>query len=115
MRPADGSGHPRLERAWRPLFVGERGDLSRDDTVVPNPFATAMEGLAWVFSRRERKPVYGFSVVFLIWTDGSVRLPRGRRLGHQGGPSQSGLAVEWRSSARPRRRCRPASVRCDAW
>jgi hypothetical protein len=45
------------------LFVGERGDLSRDDTVVPNPFATAMEGLAWVFSRRERKPVYGVSVV----------------------------------------------------
>jgi hypothetical protein len=63
MRQADGSGHTRLERAWRPLFVGERGDLSRDDTVVPNPFATAMEGLAWVFSRRARKPVYGFSVV----------------------------------------------------
>jgi hypothetical protein len=45
-----------------------------------------MEGLAWAFSSQERKPVYGFSLVLLIWTDGSVRIPLGIRLWHKGGP-----------------------------
>jgi DDE superfamily endonuclease len=86
MRQADWSGQRRLESAFRALFVWERGYLSIDDTVVPTPFATAMEGLAWVFSSQQSKPVYGFSVVLLIWTDGRVRLPLGLRLWHQGGP-----------------------------
>jgi hypothetical protein len=84
---ADWSGHTRLERAGRTLFVWERGSLIMDDTVVPNPVATAMEGLAGVFSSQEHKPVYGFAVVLLIWTDGRVRMPLGLRLWHQGGPS----------------------------
>jgi hypothetical protein len=113
MLQADWSGHTLLESACRPWFVGERGSLIIDDT-VPKPFATAMEGLAWVFSSRERKPVYGFSVV-LIWTEGRVRIPRGIRLWPQGGPSTSGLALEWLGYARHRRRCRPADVLFDAW
>jgi hypothetical protein len=51
------SGHTRLELACRTLFVGERGDLMIADTVLPKPFATAIEGLAGVFSSQERKPV----------------------------------------------------------
>jgi DDE superfamily endonuclease len=88
MRQADWSGQRLLERAFRTLFVWERGSLLIDDTVVPKPFATAMEGLAWVFSSQEHKPVYGFSVVLLIWTDGRVRIPLGIRLWHKGGPSK---------------------------
>jgi hypothetical protein len=59
-----------------------------DDTVIPKPFATAMEGLAWVFSSQERRPVYGFSLVLLVWTDGRLRVPLGVRLWHKGGPSK---------------------------
>ena len=70
MLQADWSGQRLLESALRPLFVGERGDLISDDTVVPKPFATAMAGLAWVCSSHERQPVDGFSVVLLIGTDG---------------------------------------------
>jgi hypothetical protein len=77
---ADWSGQRLLERTWRTLFVGERGYLIIDDPVVPKPFATAMEGLAWVDSSRERKPVYGFSLVLLVWTDGVLRIPLGVRL-----------------------------------
>jgi DDE superfamily endonuclease len=51
------SGPTRLELAVRTLFVWERGDLIIDDTVLPKPFATAIEGLAWVFSSQARKPV----------------------------------------------------------
>ena len=60
---ADWSGHTRLERVLRTLFVTARGYLSIDETVMAKPFATAMEGLAWVFSSQEHRPVYGFSLV----------------------------------------------------
>jgi putative transposase len=115
MLQADWSGQRLLESACRTLFVWERGYLIIDDTVVPKPFATAMEGLAWVFSSQERKPVYGFSLVLLIWTDGRVRIPLGIRLWHKGGPSKLALALELLSYARNRLHCRPAYVLFDAW
>ena len=45
-----------------------------------------IEGLAWVFSSQERKPVYGLSLVLLVWTNGTLRIPLSRRLWHKGGP-----------------------------
>jgi hypothetical protein len=54
---ADWSGQRLLESAFRTLFVWERGSLIIDDTVVPKPLATAMEGLAWVCSSQEHNPV----------------------------------------------------------
>ena len=111
---ADWSGHTRLEPAFRTLFVWEQGYLIVDDTVTPKPFAMAIEGLAWVFSSQERRPVYGFSVVLLVWTDGTVRIPLGLRLWRKGGPSKYQLALELLSYARNRLRCRPAYVLFDA-
>jgi DDE family transposase len=112
---ASWSGHTLLELACRTLFVGQRGDLIIDATVVPQPFATAMEGLAWVFSSQERRPVYGFSLVLLVWTDGRLRIPLGLRLWRRGGPSKYELALELLSYARNRLRCRPEYVLFDAW
>jgi putative transposase len=111
----DWSGHTLLELAWRTLFVCERGYLIIDDTVIPKPFATAIEGLAWVYSSQERKPVYGFALVLLVWTDGTVRIPLGMRFWHKGGPSKYVLALEWLSYARNRLHCRPDYVLFDAW
>lgn len=112
---ADWSGQTLLDLAVRTLFVWQRGYLILDDTVIAKPFATAMEGLAWVFSSQERKPVYGFSVVLLVWTNGTLRLPLGIRLWHKGGPSKYELALELLSYARNHLRCRPAYVLFDAW
>jgi Transposase DDE domain len=112
---ADWSGHTLLELACRTLFVWERGYLIIDDTVIPKPFATAIEGLAWVFSSQERKPVYGLSLVLLVWTNGTLRVPLGVRLWHKGGPSKYALALELLSYARNRLRCRPEYVLFDAW
>jgi putative transposase len=109
------SGHTLLEVACRTLFVWERGFLIIDDTVIPKPFATAIDGLAWVFSSQERRPVYGLSLVLLIWTDGTLRVPLGLRLWRKGGPSKYELALELLSYARNRLRCRPAYVLFDAW
>jgi Transposase DDE domain len=108
-------GHTLLERALHTLFVWEQGDLIRDDTVIPQPFATAIEGLAWVFSRQERQPVYGLALVWLVWTNGSLRIPLGMRLWRKGGPSKDDLALERRSSARNRLRGHPDEVVFDAW
>jgi putative transposase len=112
---ADWSGQTLLELAFRTLFVWERGYLILDDTVIPKPFAMAIEGLAWVFSSQERKPVYGFSLVLLVWTNGTLRIPLGIRLWHKGGPSKYVLALELLSYARNRLRCRPEYVLFDAW
>lgn len=112
---ADWSGHTLLEGAFRTLFVWEQGYLIIDETVMAKPFATAMEGLAWVFSSQERRPVYGFSLVLWVWTNGVLRIPLGMRLWRKGGPSKYALALEWLSSARHRLRGRPEYVLFDAW
>jgi hypothetical protein len=112
---ADWSGQTLLELAVRTLFVWERGALILDDTGLPKPFATAIEGLAWVFSSQERTPVYGLSLVLLVWTHGTLRIPLSMRWWRRGGPATYELALEWLSDARHRLRGRPASVLCDAW
>jgi putative transposase len=112
---ADWSGQILLERAFHTLFVWERGYLILDDTVIPKPFATAIEGLAWVYSSQDHKPVYGLSLVLLVWTNGTVRIPLGMRFWHKGGPSKYALALELLSYARNRLRCRPEFVLFDAW
>ena len=91
---SDWSGQRLLELAFRTLFVWERGYLIIDDTVIPKPFAVAIEGLAWVFSSLERKPVYGLSLVILVWTNGTLRIPLGMRLWRKSGPSKYELALE---------------------
>jgi DDE superfamily endonuclease len=91
---ADWSEHRLLELACRTLFVWKRGYLIIHDTVIAKPFATAIEGLVWVYSSRDHQPVYELSLVLLVWTNGTVRLPLGMRLWHKGGPSKYDLALE---------------------
>jgi DDE superfamily endonuclease len=110
MLQGDWSGHTLLEGACRTLFTWTGGFLIIDDTVIPKPFATAIDGLAWVFSSAERKPVYGLSLVLLVWTNGALRIPLGVRLWRPGGPSKIELALELLSYARNRLRCRPEYV-----
>ena len=112
---ADWSGQTLLDSAFRTLFAWERGYLIIDDTVIAKPFATAIEGLAWVFSSQERRPVYGLSLVLLVWTDGTFRVPLGVRLWRKGGASKHILALELLSHARNHLRCRPEYVLFDAW
>jgi hypothetical protein len=57
-----------------------KGHLIIGDTAIPKPFAAAIKGLARVFSSLERERVSGFSLVFLAWTNGTLRIPLGIRL-----------------------------------
>jgi hypothetical protein len=85
---ADWSGPTLLEQAFRTRFVTQRGSLIIDDTVMAQPVATAIAGLAWVFSSQEHRPVYGFSLVLWVWTHGALRVPLGMRLWCKGGPAK---------------------------
>jgi hypothetical protein len=111
----DWSGQRRLALACRTLVVWDRGDLLLDDTVLPQPLATALAGPAWVLSRLARTPVCGLALVLRVWTHGTRRLPLGMRLWPTGGPAQDALALALRSDARHRLRCRPESVPLAAW
>jgi putative transposase len=115
MLRGDWSGQALLEVTFRTLFAWGQGYLIIDDTVLAKPFATAMESLAWVFSSQERRPVHGFSLVLLVWTNGTLRIPLGIRIWRKGGPSKYDLALELLSYARNRLRCRPEYVLFDAW
>jgi len=104
------------------IEVGKSSDINKvdpvvkkDDTVIAKPFATALQDLAWVFSRQKRRPVYGLSLVLLVWTNGVLRSPLGLRLWRQVGPSKYELALAWCRDAHHRWRCRPASVFVEAW
>jgi hypothetical protein len=109
------SGHTLFDLALRALFSVAGGYLILDDTVIEKPYARVLSEAAWVWSSKQRKVVFGVSVVLLIWTDGQVRIPLAFRLWHKGGPSKFALALEWLSYARNRLRCKPQFVLFDSW
>jgi hypothetical protein len=108
------SGHTLLHLARRTLCTVAGGYLIIDDTVVETPYARLLGEAAWVWSSKQRKVVFGGSVVLLVWTDGQVRIPLAFRCWHKGGLSQGDLALELLSYARNRLRCTPQFVLFDS-
>jgi hypothetical protein len=96
---ADWSGQRLLELACRTLFVWKQGYFIIEDTVLAKPFATAIEGLAWVYSSQTHKPVYRFPLVLLVWTNGTVRLPRACDSGTKAVPRRT--RWRWNGSVMP--------------
>jgi Transposase DDE domain len=109
------SGHTLLDLALRALFTVAGGYLIVDDTVVAKPYARLLGEAAWVWSNKDRKVLFGVSVVLLVWTDGQVRIPLAFRVWHKGGASKYDLALELLSYARNRLKCKPHYVLFDAW
>ena len=60
------SGHTLLDPALRLLFTVAGGYLIVDDTVVAKPYARLFGEAAWVWSNKDRKVLFGVSVVLLI-------------------------------------------------
>ena len=89
MLQSEWSGHTLLDVVCRTLFTWDRGFLIIDDTVLPKPFATAIESLAWVYSSQERKPIYGLSLALLVWPRGTLRFPCGTTAVAQRGTCQA--------------------------
>ena len=109
------SGHTLLDLALRVLFAVAGGYLIVDDTVVAKPAARLLGEAAWVWSNKDRKVLFGVSVVLLVWTDGQHRVPLAFRVWHKGGVSKYDLALELLSYARNRLKCKPQFVLFDSW
>jgi Transposase DDE domain len=109
------SGHTLLDLALRTLFAVAGGSLVIDDTVVEKPYAQRLGEAAWVWSSKQRKVVFGVSVVLLVWTDGQRRMPIAFRVWHKGGLSKYALALELLRYARNRLTCKPQFVLFDSW
>jgi hypothetical protein len=109
------SGHTLLDVALRALFAVAGGYLIVDDTVVAKPYARLLGEAAWVWSSKDRKVLFGVSVVLLVWTDGQRRLPLAFRVWQLGGASKYDLALELLSYARNRLKCKPQFVLFDSW
>jgi len=115
MLHGDWSGQTLFDLALRLLFVVAGGYLMLDDTVVEKPYARLLGEAAWVWSNKQRKVVFGVSVVLLVWTDGEIRIPVGYRVWHAGGPSKVDLALELLSHVRNRLKCKPQFILFDSW
>ena len=111
----DSASHDQLTRMLQGHLVGADtpqpglahcsrrwGYLILDDTVMEKPYARLLGEAAWVWSSKQRKVVFGVSVVLLVWTDGQVRIPLAFRLWQKAGPSKFDLALEMLSYARNR-------------
>src|SRR5262245_53714815 len=107
--------HILFDLGVRLLLTVAGGHLIVDDTVVAKPYARRLGEAAWVWSNKERKVLFGVSVVLVVWTDGQVRIPLAFRVWHKGGPSKYDLALELLSYARNRLKCKPAFVLFDSW
>lgn len=111
---ADGSWQKLLESITKPFGL-RGGYLIIDDTVLEKPYGKEFEGASYVFSSTKGKPVFGYSIVLLIWTDGSRRIILGERIYKKGGATKIELALELLSYARNRLKISPEFVLFDSW
>jgi hypothetical protein len=109
------SGHLLLDLALRTLCSVVGGSLIVDDTVVAQPYARLLGEAAWVWANKDRKVLFGVSVLLLVWTDGQRRIPLALRVWHTGGVSKYDWALARLSEARNRLKCNPQFVLCDSW
>ena len=87
------SGHILLDLAWRLLCTVAGGYLIVDDAVVAKPSARLLGEAAWVWSNKNRKVLFGVSVVLLVGTDGQVRIPLACRVWRKGGISKCDRSI----------------------
>lgn len=99
-----------------PLLDRIGGYLILDDTVIPKPYSKNIEGAGYIFDHSQSKCVYGLCAVFLVWTNGSIRLPIAYRLYKKNETKRTDLALELFSHARNRLKLKKVKgVFFDSW
>ena len=107
LRDQFGFSHDALTRTlqtrfpWRQIFLLaiqtlfsplSGGYLIIDDTVIPKPYSKKMTGASYVYSSLLETTVFGYNIVFLAWTNGTITLPISWRWYKKDGPSKIKLA-----------------------
>jgi hypothetical protein len=91
-----------------------RGYLIIDDTWTPKCFSWFLEAVTKSYSGKYKRPMWGISIVMLLWTDGKWRIPLSIRIWHRGGPSKPDLAFEMLSRIRNKLHWKPDWVVFDS-
>lgn len=91
------------------------GYLLIDDTVIPKPYAKKMDGASYVHSSVLNKTVYGYNVVLLCWTNGTLTIPLSWKFYQKGGKSKISLALDLLAEARDVWKLSPQYVLFDSW
>lgn len=89
------------------------GWLIIDDTWLPKCFSPISEFVSKVYSGKHKRPMWGISVVLLLWTDGKWRIPLAIRVWVRGGKSKPELALEMLSTVRNKLSWTPRWVSFD--
>lgn len=131
-RVVENASHDRLSRIlknkkldWQTLLstlalktLGklENGWLILDDTVLDKSFAKVIENLAWIYSSKEERSVFGLNLVVLCWSNGTITIPLGVKIWKKAeGKSKYELARELLSYAQNTLKIRPDYVVFNSW
>jgi len=71
------------------------GYLIIDETDIDKSFAENIKGLSWVFSHRKNKHIFGYHIVAVVWTNGTITIPLGWKVyNKRNGKTKIDLALE---------------------
>jgi hypothetical protein len=51
------------------------GYLIIDDTVLAKPFGKLFTNASYIYSSSDNKPVFGYNIVMIVWTNGKISIP----------------------------------------
>jgi hypothetical protein len=89
------------------------GYLILDDTVIAKPYARNMQGASFVHSSVLNRTVYGYNIVFLCWSNGTITIPLAWKWYKPNSKTKIDLAMELLKSARNRWKITPTYVMFD--
>ncbi len=99
-----------------PVIPQSEGYLIIDDTVIPKPYSKKLESFGYIYDHKERKAVYGIGMVFLLWTDGKLRLPIAYSIYKKGGEKKTDLALKLLSYAKNKLKLKKIKgILLDSW
>lgn len=109
----DWEGEKLLRYSIQRIHPLTAGWLVIDDTWLPKCFSAISEFVSKVYSGKHKRPMWGMSVVMLLWTDGKWRIPLDIRVWLRGGKTKPELALEMLSTVRNKLRWKPRWVCFD--
>lgn len=89
------------------------GYLILDDTVIAKPYARHMQGASFVHSSVLNQTVYGYNIVFLCWSNGTLTIPLAWKWYKKNNKTKIDLAMELLVTAKKRWNLTPQYVLFD--
>jgi hypothetical protein len=89
------------------------GYLILDDTVIAKPYAKKMQGASFVHSSVLNKTVYGYNIVFLCWSNGTITIPLSWKWYKPNSKTKIDLALDLLAIAQKRWKLTPQYVFFD--